>query len=77
MNNLTITHTDTVADVFRKLRAALDEEHLIDEYFSVSGPSDQPFWNLVESHRWISFPDTFPGIGGTCVPTTSNSTISL
>ena len=54
MNTLTISQTDTVADVFRKLRAVLDEEKLIDEYFSVSGPSDQLFWSLVESHRWIA-----------------------
>ena len=54
MNTLTISQTDTVTDVFRKLRAVLDEEHLIDEYFSVSGQSDQPFWNLVESYRWIA-----------------------
>ncbi|MHB8971255.1 MAG: hypothetical protein ACYC4N_12480 [Pirellulaceae bacterium] len=61
MTKLTITQTDTVADVFRKLRAVLDEEHLIDEYFSVSGPSDQQFYKLVENHRWIA---CYPVTGG-------------
>ena len=54
MNTLSITETDTVADVFRKLRDALDAKHLIDEYFSVSNMAEQPFWKLVESYRWIA-----------------------
>lgn len=54
MTKLTITETETVADVCGKLRAVLDEENLIDEYFSVSGMAEQPFWKLVESHRWIA-----------------------
>ena len=54
MTKLTVTQTDTVADVCGKLRAVFDEEHLIDEYFSVSGPPDQPFWKLLEGYRWIA-----------------------
>ena len=54
MSTLTITETDTVVDVCRKLRAVLDEGDLIDEYFSVSGMVEQPFWTLVGSYRWIA-----------------------
>jgi hypothetical protein len=54
MDTLTITETDTVADVFRKLRDVLDEEKLIDEYFSVSNMAEKPFWKLLESYRWIA-----------------------
>jgi hypothetical protein len=54
MTTLTITPTDTVADVCRRLRAVLDEENLIDEYFSVSDSPDQPFCMLLESYRWIA-----------------------
>jgi hypothetical protein len=54
MTKLTVTQTDTVADVCGKLRAILEADGLIDEYFYVSGSSDQPFWGLVESHRWIA-----------------------
>jgi hypothetical protein len=54
MTKLTITATDTVADVCGKLRDVLDEEHVIDEYFSASGMTDQPFLKLVERHRWIA-----------------------
>ena len=55
MTKLTVTQTDTVADVCGKLRDVLDEDGLIDEYFSVSGMGDQPFWKLVERHRWIAW----------------------
>ncbi len=54
MVTLTITETDTVADVFRKLRDVLDEEQLIDEYFSVSNMAEQSFYKLVENYRWIA-----------------------
>lgn len=54
MNTLTITESDTVADVHRKLRDVLDNENLIDEYFSVSATADQPFSKLLESYRWIA-----------------------
>lgn len=51
---MTITDTDTVADVCRRLRAVLESEDLIDEYFSVSIDTDPPFCKLVENHRWIA-----------------------
>jgi len=51
---LAITETDTVADVCRKLRAILDAENLIDEYFSLSIETDQTFWKLLEDYRWIA-----------------------
>ena len=54
MNELTITQTDTVADVCRKLRAVLDEDNLLDEYFSVSGMAERSFRYLVEGYRWIA-----------------------
>ena len=54
MTTLTITETDTVADVFRKLRNVLDEDQLIDEYFSMSNMAEKPFWKLLENHRWIA-----------------------
>lgn len=54
MTTLTITQTDTVSDVCQKLRDVLQAEALIDEYFSPSGMTDQPFWKLVERHRWIA-----------------------
>lgn len=54
MNKFTITATDTVADVCRKLRSVLDEEKLIDENLSVSGLPYQPFWSLLDQYRWIA-----------------------
>jgi len=54
MSTLTITQTDTVADVCRKLRAVLDEENLIDEYFCVSGMAERSFRYLSEGYRWIA-----------------------
>ena len=54
MTKLTITETDTVADVYRKLRDILQAEDLIDEYFSLSIETDQTFWKLLESYRWIA-----------------------
>jgi len=51
---MTITQTDTVADVCRKLRGVLQAEDLIDEYFSVSIDRDQPFFKLAENYRWIA-----------------------
>ena len=54
MTKLTITETDTVADVYRKLRDILEAEGLIDEYFSLSIETDQTFWKLLESCRWVA-----------------------
>jgi hypothetical protein len=54
MTNLTITAADTVADVWSKLREILDAENLIDEYFSLAIRTDQTFFKLLESHRWIA-----------------------
>jgi hypothetical protein len=54
MNQLTITETDTVTDVYRKLRDILEAEGLIDEYFSLSIVTDQTFWKLQENCRWIA-----------------------
>ena len=54
MTKLTITETDTVADVYQKLRDILEAEGLIDEYFSLSIETDQTFWKLQESYRWIA-----------------------
>jgi hypothetical protein len=54
MDTLTITDTDTVADVYRKLRAVLEADGLIDEYFSVSNMAEPSFLELFESHRWIA-----------------------
>ncbi len=54
MDTLTITETDTVADVHRKLRDVLVEELLIDEYFSVPNMAEQPFLELLKSYRWIA-----------------------
>jgi hypothetical protein len=54
MNQLTITATDTVADVCTKLRAVLQAEDLIDEYFSLSIVTDETFWSLNERYRWIA-----------------------
>lgn len=51
---MTITDTDTVADVCRRLRAVLESEDLIDEYFSVSIDTDQPFQKLAENYRWVA-----------------------
>lgn len=51
---MTITQTDTVADVCRKLRTILQAEDLIDEYLSVSNDTDQPFFSLVGHYRWIA-----------------------
>ena len=54
MTTLTIIATDTVADVYRKLRDVLQAEDLIDEYFSLAIETDATFWKLLESHRWIA-----------------------
>lgn len=54
MTKLTITETDTVADVYQKLRGILEAEGLIDEYFSLSIETDLTFWKLQESYRWIA-----------------------
>ena len=54
MTKLTITATNTVADVYQKLRDILEAEGLIDEYFSLSIVTDQTFWKLVEGCRWIA-----------------------
>jgi hypothetical protein len=54
MNHLIFTATDTVADVCRQLRAVLDEDDLIDEYFSLSIETDQTFVSLVQDYRWIA-----------------------
>jgi hypothetical protein len=54
MSQLTITETDTVPDVYRKLRDVLQAEDLIDEYFSLSIETDQTFCKLVESCRWVA-----------------------
>ena len=54
MNQLTITATDTVADVFRLLRDVLQQEDLIDEYFDLCIETDQTFFSLVESYRWTA-----------------------
>jgi len=54
MTKLTITETDTVPDVYRKLRDVLQAEDLIDEYFSLSIETDQTFWKLLEGHRWVA-----------------------
>jgi len=54
MNTLTITATDTVADVHRKLRDVLQAEDLIEEYFSLAIETDQTFWKLLESCRWVA-----------------------
>jgi len=54
MSELNITAADTVADVYQKLRDILEAENLIDEYFSLSIVTDQTFWKLVESWRWIA-----------------------
>ena len=54
MSKLTITATDTVADVFRLLQAVLQQEDMIDEYFDLCIETDQTFWSLVEKHRWIA-----------------------
>ena len=54
MSQLTITATDTVADVFRLLRDVLQQEDMIDEYFSLCFETDQTFWKLLEDYRWIA-----------------------
>ena len=54
MNTLTVSQTDTVADVRGKLRAILEADGLIDEYFSVSHLNEQPFWELVEHAKGAS-----------------------
>jgi hypothetical protein len=54
MTKLTITETDTVADVYQKLRDILEAEGLIDEYFSLSIETDLTFWKLLESCRWVA-----------------------
>ena len=54
MTTLTITATDTVADVYKKLRDVLQAEDLIDEYFSLAIETDATFWKLLESYRWIA-----------------------
>jgi len=54
MTKLTITETDTVAEVYQKLREVLDAEGLIDEYFSLAIQTVQTFWKLLESCRWIA-----------------------
>ena len=61
MSKLTIKTTDTLADVFRLLRDVLHEEDLIDEYFDLCIETDQTFWSLVESYRWIA---CYPVTGG-------------
>ena len=54
MTKLTITATDTVADVYQKLRDVLQADDLVDEYFSLSIETDLSFWKLLESCRWIA-----------------------
>ena len=54
MNPLTITETDTVADVFRLLRDVLQQEDLIDEYFDLCIETDQTYFSLVEDYCWIA-----------------------
>ena len=54
MSKLTITETDTVADVFHLLQAVLHEEDLIDEYFDLCIETDQTYFSLVEDYRWTA-----------------------
>ena len=80
MTQLTITATETVADVFRLLRDVLQQEDMIDEYFDICGEycgTVQIKDYYLEDRFVVHIAETIPGTGMLDIDTCLKRTAAL